>query len=168
MRDYTHLIGRDFVWGSHDCYGLVRDFYRDVFDIELPDFARPEDFWSKGLDLFAENYIKAGFELLERVHPADYQNGDVLISAVQSPIGNHASIIVENGQIFHHLFGGISRVDHYRGLVRNTLVGVYRHPDVAKVANVTEQRDIRDFLSPNMQRRLDAIRNPGASPIPAA
>lgn len=158
MTNYQNLVGRPFQWGSLDCYGLVRDFYSQIFGIELPDYARPDDFWSKGLDLFQDHYLDAGFYALERVHPSQWQFGDVIISAIQSRFGNHSAILVENGKILHHLYGRISTVEPYKGLVRNGTTGVFRHRDVKLPQLQSEQRDIREFLSPSMRNKLDALR----------
>lgn len=43
MMKYQRLLGRPFEHGSRDCYGLVRDFYLDVFDIELTNYAHPDE-----------------------------------------------------------------------------------------------------------------------------
>lgn len=160
MRKYQHLIGRPFVWGRQDCYGLVRDFYNDVFDIQIPDYARPEDFYLTGLDLFRELYRDAGFKEID-VHPSEYKFGDVALSAIDSPFGNHCSIFVENGRIIHHLHGGLSRgPDFFRGLVRNTCVGIYRHKEVPEnVTTEVETSDLREFLSPKKQQVLDKLRS---------
>lgn len=156
--DYQHLIGRTFEWGKRDCFGLLRDFYRDVFEIELPDFARPKDFYQHGLNLFTENYRAAGFKEIS-VHPSELRFGDVAVSAIGSTFGNHCGAFVENGRFLHHLYGGLSQVTLFRGTVRNNCIGFYRHQDVPDVViTQTEKRDLRDFISPNKQKLLDELR----------
>ncbi|RUU74355.1 NlpC/P60 family protein [Mesorhizobium sp. M7A.F.Ca.MR.362.00.0.0] len=156
--NYQHLLGRQFVWGSRDCFGLLRDFYQDVFGIELPNLARPEDFYQKGLNLFGENYRSMGFKEIQ-VHPTDIKFGDVVVAAVGSTFGNHCGVFVENGRILHHLYGGLSKVDPFRGIMRNNCIAIYRHQDVPSVVvNATETRDLRGFLSPNKQKLLDELR----------
>ena len=161
--DYQHLIGRPFKWGKRDCIGLLISFYKDVFDIDIPNYARPDDFYKKDLNLFNNLYRDAGFYVLN-CHPAEYQFGDVVFSAIQSEFSNHCSIMVENNQILHHLYGRLSNVESYKGLTRNTATGVYRHKDVdLNQVQMLEKRDILDFLSPTMRKRLDGLRSSNPS-----
>lgn len=56
------LIGRAFVHGVHDCYSIVRDWYRLERSIDLPDFERRDDWWDDGRSsLYLANYRAAGF-----------------------------------------------------------------------------------------------------------
>lgn len=157
MMNYQHLLGRQFAWGTKDCFGLLRDFYQDIFGIELPNIARPEDFYQKGLNLFAENYRSMGFKEMQ-LHPTEIKFGDVAVQAIGSTFGNHCGVFVENGRFLHHLYGGLSKVDPFRGIVRNNCIGFYRHQELPSVTIETETRDLRDFLSPNKQKLLDELR----------
>ncbi|WP_353645773.1 NlpC/P60 family protein [Mesorhizobium sp. WSM2239] len=163
--NYKHLLGRKFIWQQQDCYALLRDFYRDVFQIELPNYARPDDFWQTGLNLFFDSSRDAGFYELN-VHPSQYKFGDVVVSAIDSGFGNHCAIFVENGRIIHHLYNRLSEGPvPFKGLVRNTCVGVYRHKDVPDLAVLeTEVADIRSFLSPKKQKLLDELRATHSGP----
>ena len=156
---YQHLLGRPFIWQVQDCYALVRDFYRDVFNINLPNFARSDEFWKHGLNLIFDNSRAAGFREIS-VHPTDYKFGDIAVSAIDSSFGNHCSIFVENGRIVHHLYNRLSEGPvPFKGLVRNTHVAVYRHEEVEKLPpQKTETQDVRSFLSPSKQKRLDELR----------
>ena len=46
---YEHLIGIEYKHGSNDCYGLIRRFYKDNFDLNLRNYARPHDWWNTDL-----------------------------------------------------------------------------------------------------------------------
>ena len=156
---YQHLIGRPFKYGTTDCYDLLRCFYRDVFEIELPNFARPNDFWNQGIDLYSRLYHKAGFRPID-VHPSEYQFGDVFLMAVRSPVSNHVGVLVENGELLHHLWGQRSSLTPYRGIWRNTTTGVFRHKDV-KLPEAVQTQNIMDFLPANIRRKIDAaLENP--------
>lgn len=149
-------VGRQFNLGQTDCYTLVRDYYQKEFGIDLPNVARPNDFWDHGLDLYSKHYAKAGFTLLD-VLPHEWKRGDVVLMAIMSSIPNHAAIIVEPGKILHHLYGRLSMIEPYRGIWRNTTTGVYRHKDVVISDNEAQKVDIRDVLSPQQRRLIDEL-----------
>ena len=89
--------------------------------------------------------------------PHDWQRGDVVLMAIMSEVPNHAGVIVEPGKILHHLYGRLSTIEDYRGIWRNTTVGVYRHKDVVLPVEETQQLDIRDVLSPAQRRLIDGL-----------
>jgi cell wall-associated NlpC family hydrolase len=150
---YDHLLGLPFDYKNRNCIHLVRDFYTDNFGIKFPNFACPKQFWAHELDLYMARYQKCGFYLLD-CHPSDYRPGDVILCAVDAPIGNHVAVFVENGQVLHHLWGRLSVVEPYRMLLRNTTVAVFRHKDV--VLNSTETTaNLLDLVSPRIKRKLD-------------
>lgn len=156
MSKHTHLIGLPFVYGVQDCYSIVRSFYMDNYGIELPNYARPNEFWKYGMDMYRDRYIKNGFDVLH-CHPSEYREGDVVLMAISSTVANHAGVLLENGKILQHLWGRLSSIDQYGGLFRNTTVGVFRHRDVI-LERAETTTDIRSILSPKMQAKLDALR----------
>ncbi|RQM44756.1 phage tail protein [Paraburkholderia bannensis] len=103
------LVGRQFAHGVHDCYAIVRDWYRLERDVVLPDFARRDDWWDDGhSSLYLDNYRAAGFE---DVGPgAELQVGDVLLMQIRSRNGvpNHAGIYIGDGHFLHHMHGRLS------------------------------------------------------------
>lgn len=150
---YQHLIGRPFNYKNQNCMHLVRDFYRDNFGIEFPNYACPKDFWDIDLDLYMTRYQKCGFYLLD-CHPSEYRPGDVILCAVDSSVGNHVGVFVENGDVLHHLFGRLSIVEPYRLLLRNTTVAVMRHKDVVS-DSVETTANLLDLVNPSIKRKLD-------------
>jgi cell wall-associated NlpC family hydrolase len=156
IKNYQHLLGKQFVWESDDCFGLLREFYKLQFDIEMPDFARPHDFWSKGMNLYVENAYSQGFRPID-VHPTEWQFGDVFLMAIDSRTANHAAILVEDNQILHHMYNQLSKVELYSGRFRNLTVGVYRHKDV-KIEQVESQGQLLDLVSPHIRKKIDALR----------
>lgn len=153
MTPYDNLIGRTYVDGKVDCYSIVRDFYAQMFQIELPNYARPKDWWNMEMDLYMDRYYKNGFRPLD-VHPSEYQFGDVVLISYMASVANHAGILVENNHILHHFTNRQSSVDPYKGIWRNNTVAVLRHKDV--VIPVTEEvADITDFLPSNVRKKID-------------
>lgn len=152
--NYDNLVGLQYSSGKQDCYGLVRAFYSQVFDIDLPNYARPKDWWNMEMDLYTERYHKNGFRLLD-VHPSEYQFGDVFLIAYRSTVPNHAGVLVEKGQILHHFTNRLSSVDPYKGIWRNNTVGVYRHKDVV-LSPSSMTAEIVDYLPQSVRRKIDA------------
>jgi cell wall-associated NlpC family hydrolase len=151
---FDHLLGREFKLGSADCYGFIRDFYRDVFKIELRNYARPNDFWDHGLNLYMDNFYAEGFRPLD-CHPREYRPGDCFLMAVRSKVVNHAAVLLPDGQIAHHLYGSLSRVEPYRGVWRNTTMAVVRHRDV-NLDDVLPHNDmdLMELLPDGVRRKL--------------
>jgi cell wall-associated NlpC family hydrolase len=159
---YEHLLGKSFELGKQDCFTLFRDFYRDNFQIELPNYARPENFWEVGMDIYLTKAAKNGFRILD-CHPTEYQAGDVVLMAIHSTHANHAGILLEDGSLIHHLFGRLSTKEPYRGVYRNTTIAVCRHKDVV-IEEVPNLAHIDEYLTPKAKRFLDELRrNPSGS-----
>jgi len=159
MATYDHLLGLTFDEQNQHCYSLVRSFYKDVFGIELRDYANPHRWWDYGENLFLDNFRREGFRLLD-CPPHEYQFGDVLIMAINSTVGNHSAVLVDSNRILHHLVGQRSCVHPYGGLFRNTTVAVLRHPDVAiPVATL----DLVSLLPRHVANRIEELKNPQQS-----
>lgn len=113
------VIGRPFLHGVLDCYSLIRDTFRLgreellkqgihwPFDpIVLPEVPRQDDWWKDGDDLYSAHFEKFGFRVINRV---EAQPGDVFLKAFgdssRNPKGqlNHGGMLLEHGQILHHL-----------------------------------------------------------------
>lgn len=60
------LIGRNFYHGVVDCYSLIRDYYHERLDINLKEYSRQDDWWSRGEDLYVKNFEDAGFVAVGR------------------------------------------------------------------------------------------------------
>lgn len=154
MLKYKHLLGLDFDIEKQNCYTIIRQFYLDNYGIELSDYACPTNWWNADLDLYTKLAPSEGFSPIND-HPRDWQAGDLIFMAINSSSGNHAAIVLDTGDILHHLVGQRSVVTSYGGLFRNTTVGVYRHKDVAKLQPAETLVDIRDLLPPHVRRRFE-------------
>lgn len=129
IQDY---IGRPFHYGTYDCYSLIRDFYKQEYDILLPNAPRDFDFWFQGKNLFAdylapkfkngEFYIVSSWKELKR--------GDILLSKMNtSKVWNHSGIYIGDNRIMHHFENKLSQ----RALLNNWIPyidTIVRHRDV--------------------------------------
>lgn len=99
------LIGREFHPGVRDCYGLARAYYRQERGVTLPEFARDDEWWHLGDDLFREGFGKAGFVPVEGAA----RPGDAYLMAIRSDVPNHCAMVLQPGLILHHLSRRLSR-----------------------------------------------------------
>ncbi len=104
------LIGRQWSWGCHDCWALVRDWYAEQ-NLQLPDFERPhdpEEFLRQ--PLFESLYAEAGFVAVPR---EQIRAGDTVLQSRFSPGLNHVGVILPDGRLLHHVEGRLSSADIY-------------------------------------------------------
>ncbi len=124
---HAPLIGREFVHGVHDCYALVRDWYAE-HGIALRNYARTDNWWEHGANLYRENFAAEGFIELP---PGDApQWGDALLLQVASRVENHAAIYLGDNRILHHIMQRLSRVDLYSQPWQQRTCAVLRHPEL--------------------------------------
>lgn len=125
MKDLSKYLGRQFEYGVTDCYTLFRDFYKNEFGIELPNFARYDGWQNDGLNLYADNMPKHGFYLLEQGEELMY--GDVILVCLYSSVPCHSAIYVGENKILHHVQDHLSSISPYRGVFRNCTASIWRH-----------------------------------------
>lgn len=106
--DLPHRIFRH---GVTDCYGLIRDYYHETYEITLPDQPRRWGWWDTGDDFYRDQFAAFGFEqLAPETAP---QTGDIFVAQMRSPVPNHGGIYVGGGLILHHP-AGQAPLDHSR------------------------------------------------------
>lgn len=146
------FCGLEFDIERRNCYSLLRDFYFANFGIELADYACPADWWENGLDIFRMIAHQEGFSPIDE--PAfRWREGDVVLMALGSRVGNHVGVIVGGGKMLHHLRGTRSCVTQYGASFRNNTVGVYRHPSVQLVSQ-KPLVELIDVLPKHLSKRL--------------
>lgn len=116
--------GRPYVYGVHDCYVLVRDYYRREFGIELREYQRPDPRrWDDSLE---RNFSKEGFF---RVEGGEAKVGDVFLIQVAARYTNHCAVYVGDGKILHHVEGRLSKQDPFGGYWLKYMTHHLRHND---------------------------------------
>lgn len=118
------LLGRPFIYGTTDCYTLVRDYYAREHKIYLPEYRRKEGWEKQGLNLYAENFEPAGFL---PVPLGELRPGDALLMQIHASVPNHAAIYIGDNQILHHLLGRLSSREVYGGYYRKVVTHALRH-----------------------------------------
>lgn len=155
---YHHLEGIPFKHGSDDCFGIGRRFFADNFGIQMADYARPDDWWKHGLDLYMDHFYEEGFRLVD-IPLRQVRIADCFMIAIDSNVVNHTAIYVGNNEILHHLYGHFSSVTRYGGLFRNNTMAILRHKDVPNIQPVPEKLDLMEMLPPHRRRQLEELQN---------
>lgn len=116
------LEGRRFLHGAVDCYTLIRDYYRQVRGVVIPDFVRTDGWWDRGENLYLANFGAAGF-----VEVDSPQDGDVVLMKVLSGQPNHGAIWLDGDVLLHHLPGRLSCREVYGGYFRERTTHYLRY-----------------------------------------
>jgi proteasome lid subunit RPN8/RPN11 len=116
-------VGRQFVMGMVDCYTLAQDFYKREFGIELREYARRDEWWKHGENLYAENFAAEGFVQVT----GEPRRGDAILMQLRSKVPNHVGIYIGDGKVLHHIYTRLSSIDLYDGYFQEMTYAVLRH-----------------------------------------
>jgi proteasome lid subunit RPN8/RPN11 len=105
-------LQRPYVYGVHDCWSLVRDWYMWEKGAEVADFNRIDRWWEKGMNLFVERIEACGFTHLKDEAPLP---GDAFLIQVNSDVPNHIAVWLGDGTILHHVQGRLSAREPWAG-----------------------------------------------------
>lgn len=157
---YDHLLGLPFIFGTNDCYEIARRVYADNTPIQLPAYARPNDFWLGVEDLYLNNFMKEGFTQID-VPLTDLQPLDAFLIAIpdtrqKTPriITNHCAVYVGDGKVIHHYLNRNSECVNYKGWVREFTTHVIRHKDVPRLEQLSESFDIMNAIPKHKRHKL--------------
>lgn len=128
------LIGRAFVHGVHDCYGLVRDYYAQELHIALNDYPRRFGWWDSddGPDLYRENFGREGFVeihhgMLTSTALAMLRPHDLVLMRIRARRDNHMAVHIGDGVILHHLVDQLSRRETLQEHYQRRTTAILRH-----------------------------------------
>lgn len=118
LKNYSNLLG--IPYKEKDCWGIVVDFYRLVFNSELNRYyeAIPEN------RVEAKNLIYSSMGDFTKVDSEDKKFGDILLIKIFG-VESHIAVYLGEGRILHttsHSGCVIDRVDRWKHLI----VGYYR------------------------------------------
>lgn len=118
------LVGRAFVLGHTDCWGLVMSYFRQTHGIVLSDYRVDYPWWESGREnLYLDNWYECGF----REFSGPPRPGDMVIMQVSAPVANHAGILLDDGMLLHHMYGMLSQRVPYGGYWKDRTVKIVRH-----------------------------------------
>lgn len=118
--NYKNLIGREYTFGTYDCFEACRDWYM-YHNIILParDTEWKDDWWLEGLD-----YIK-DFESWGFKEVTSLQYGDLLVFG--QDVYNHIGVYIDNDIFFHHAVNRLSCRESIYPFWGSMLKKVYRY-----------------------------------------
>tara|TARA_E500000081_G_scaffold153086_2_gene186696 strand:- start:1073 stop:1771 length:699 start_codon:yes stop_codon:yes gene_type:complete len=123
--NYTDLYGREYKFGTVDCFEAMRD-YLITKNITIPPRALFEDDWyDKGLDYFSSEVIKSWGG--QPVDLEKIQENDVLIFRVQEIVNNHCGVYIGNDIFYHHAVNRLSCRESLYPFWYQYLEGAYRY-----------------------------------------
>lgn len=118
------LIGRQFCKGLVDCYALVRDYFGEKLNVQLPDYVRPE-YWVENEDsILVKNFKAFGFR---EITLDELQPNDCLLMQVAANIPNHCAVYIGDNMILHHVKDRLSARDIYGSFWRKTTTHYLRY-----------------------------------------
>ena len=97
------LLGRNYSFGERDCYSLVRDYYRETYDVSLPTVKFEDNWWEQGLDYFGDLFKSFGF-----VEVDEPQIGDGILFRVYCEVENHCGVYLGEDMFLHHAVNRLS------------------------------------------------------------
>ena len=129
VEDFRKFKGIPWKHGDTDCYGLIRNVYKDVFGIQLNNYERPDNWWDfpEMYDLYRENYTKEGFQKIEITKDNPLQVGDLILMDIFCGVPAHGAIYIGDNHILHHFAGRVSSIEPYIKIWVKTTVEVIRH-----------------------------------------
>lgn len=151
LQDY---LGRRYLDGRHDCYGLVRDFYRREYGLTLRNYARPVGFDHSGLLLLTDNFRREGFEIVN-TPISMLEPGDGLLMMLASRQVNHVGVYIGERKFLHHLYQRPSSAEMLDPRWQQRLSLIVRHPDVTEQNRRNQPKQVfLDLLPPHLRNKV--------------
>jgi cell wall-associated NlpC family hydrolase len=156
LRDaYKHMLGIPYSSGKDDCYGLARRYYKEVYDVDIVDAARPDGWWNEeDMDLINQFITHDGWQNLG-TNTRNLKLGDGLVFSLINGKANHVGCYVGNGMFIHHIYGRFSTEDALTDKWTSRLLMIIRHPKIHKAAESQKPKtDLMNLLPEHIRARL--------------
>lgn len=123
QNSYCKYLGRKFSIGFLDCFTLVKDFYSNEFQIQLNDYSRDKNWYTKNPKLIEDNFSKEGF-----VEVKDLKFGDIILfSPSVSSAAKHLGIYIGSNLFLHQSDKDDSNISLYTSIYKHTTKYILRH-----------------------------------------
>jgi proteasome lid subunit RPN8/RPN11 len=124
------LISRPYVPMLYTCVSAVIDWFKEKYDIDLPEIEYTEADAISGRRIASgiAEYFKNDFKPVSKVRPGDIPL--MLIKTHNYP--NHVGVITPEGELFHHLYQKKSRIESFDGYYKKCSSVVFRYKNFLK------------------------------------
>ena len=116
------LRGREFVYGSADCFTLIRDAFM-LAGIEFRDHERVDIDYDTEIHSFENNLPDGGFCQVDSL-----QTGDVILMNYGT-LPAHVMLYIGHGEVVHHKLDRLSGKEPYTEALRRRTASIWRHRD---------------------------------------
>ncbi len=123
------LTGIPYALGFSDCYGIIRDYFRQTYGFHLNDYDRDEHYLHEDNGTILASYEKEGFI---SVPISAIQTDDILMFKTDRALPQHFAVYRGANMMLHHPQGGLSREENLTGNWLKRLVAVFRHKTLVK------------------------------------
>jgi proteasome lid subunit RPN8/RPN11 len=124
-------IGRSWCLGFQDCYGVVRDHFRQEHGIYMADYERDESFSHENQGVISSSYEREGFVIAPI---SEVQCDDILIFKSDKVLPQHFGVYRGKNRFLHHLRNGLSCEQQLDAHWLSRLICAYRHKSLMKSA----------------------------------
>ncbi len=120
---HVDLVGRRFALGFSDCFGLIRDHFRQTEQLYISDYDRDESFLHEEQGVIMANFRREGFVLgsLETLQP-----NHILMFKSEKALPQHFAVYRGAQLMLHHPQNALSREEQLSGRWLSRLVCVFR------------------------------------------
>ena len=122
MVNYQSLVGRQWEYGTQDCYGLIKDYFK-LLGVQLPEYERPKNL-ETCQSIFLDQMPKKGFKQIELKYRLP---NDVLIMRLGTKTPMHGAILLSNEMILHQKLKSLSCVEPLRSYYVESVEAVFRY-----------------------------------------
>ena len=120
-------IGRPYVFGSLDCWTLIRDYYKREYGVSLGEYPRIHEFWKSPTSNFFGDKSNWESEGLYSIQESELKEGDLIFFSTDgSGNPNHAAVYIGGDLILHHVTDRLSKRDVYYGYWEKNAVAFLR------------------------------------------
>lgn len=107
--DPEGYVGRVFEIGKQDCFGLMKEFYKEELNIDLKNYNRDSSWEEAKESLFDKHFEKEGFVKVDDLKKYDC----ILFKFKKKIFSDHIAIYMGDNKILHHPINGFSKIDFY-------------------------------------------------------
>ena|ERR1017187_9178021 len=115
-------IGLEFKIGTNDCFSLIKSYYKNIFNIDISDYKREDDWFEKNPKIFSDNSEKEGF-----ITVRDLQIHDIILFNFTGRGVHHMAIYLGDNIILHHKRNCYSNIEYLTKSLKDKIGFIVRH-----------------------------------------